>query len=83
QRPFRALSDRCIHECWMRGHFAAHIETVLDLMWKRVGASVPERRPMPNISWLPTAYDVAARFTANGRGRSNLYLIPVAFGDFW
>jgi hypothetical protein len=25
----------CIHECWMRGHFAAHIEIALDLLWKR------------------------------------------------
>ena len=29
---------------------------------------------MSHVSWLAPAYDVAARFTANGRGRSNLYL---------
>jgi hypothetical protein len=33
-----AAGAHCIHECWMRGHFAAHIETSLDLMWKRAGA---------------------------------------------
>ncbi|MBC8107706.1 MAG: hypothetical protein H7Z14_14030 [Anaerolineae bacterium] len=71
----------CIHERWMRSHFAAHIETALDLLWKRAGASVPEWLPMRYISWLPTAYDVAARFTANGRGRSNLYLILLDFAD--
>src|SRR6188768_1307314 len=69
----------CIHERWMRGDFAAHIETALELLWKRAGASVPEWLPMRYISWLPTAYDVAARFTAHsngkGRGRSNIYLI--------
>jgi len=75
----------CIHERWMRGHFAAHIETALDLLWKRAGASVPEWLPMRYISWLPTAYDVAARFTAHsngkGRGRSNLYLILLDYSD--
>jgi hypothetical protein len=71
----------CIHERWMRGHLAAHIETALDLLWKRAGASVPEWLPMRYISWLPTAYDVAARFTANGRGRSNLYLILLDYSD--
>ena len=65
----------CIHECWMRGHFAAQIEAALDLLWKRAGASIPDWLPMRYVSWLPTAYDVAARFTANGRGRSNVYLI--------
>ena len=71
----------CIHERWMRGHFAAHIETALDLLWKRAGASVPEWLPMRYISWLPTAYDVAARFTASGSGRSNIYLILLDYPD--
>jgi len=30
---------------------------------------------------LPTAYDVAARFIANGSGRSNLYLILLDYAD--
>jgi hypothetical protein len=71
----------CIHERWMRGEFAAHIETALDLLWKRAAASVPEWLPMRYVSWLPTAYDVAAQFTANGRGRSNLYLILLDYAD--
>ena len=71
----------CIHECWMRGDFAAHIETNLDLLWKRAGASIPEWLPMRYVSWLPTAYDVAARFTASGRGRSNIYLVLLDFAD--
>jgi hypothetical protein len=71
----------CIHERWMRGHFAAHIETALDLLWKRAGASVPEWLPMRYISWLPTAYEVAARFTAIGNGRSNIYLILLDYSD--
>jgi hypothetical protein len=71
----------CIHERWMRGDFAAHIEASLDLLWKRAGAAVPEWLPMRYISWLPTAYEVAARFTAKGRGRSNVYLILLDYAD--
>jgi len=75
------IGAHCVHERWMRGDFAAHIETALDLLWKRAGASVPEWLPMRYISWLPTAYDVAARFIASGSGRSNLYLILLDYSD--
>jgi hypothetical protein len=84
----RALADadgvagaHCIHERWMRGHFPAHIESALELLWKRAGATVPEWLPMRYISWLPTAYDVAARFTANATGRSNIYLVLLDYAD--
>jgi hypothetical protein len=71
----------CIHERWMRGDFAAHIETALERLWKRAGASIPDWLPMRYISWLPTAYDVAARFSASGSGRSNLYLILLDYSE--
>jgi hypothetical protein len=71
----------CIHERWMRGHMAPHIETALDLLWKRAGASIPDWLPMRYVSWLPTAYDVAARFCANASGRSNIYLILLDYAD--
>ncbi|HEV8694371.1 MAG TPA: hypothetical protein VGQ93_09365 [Lysobacter sp.] len=71
----------CIHERWMRGQFPAHIEKDLDLLWKRAGPSIPDWLPMRYISWLPTAYDVAASFTAKGGGRSNLYLILLDYSD--
>jgi hypothetical protein len=71
----------CIHESWMRGHFAAHIEAALTQIWKRAGANIPDWLPMRYISWLPTAYEVAAGFTAKGRGRSNVYLILLDFAD--
>jgi hypothetical protein len=71
----------CIHERWMRGDFAAHIEAALDLLWKRAGASIPDWLPMRYVSWLPTAYEVAARCTASGRGRSNVYLILLDYAD--
>jgi hypothetical protein len=65
----------------MRGDFAEHIETALDLLWKRASASIPDWLPMRYVSWLPTAYDVAARFIANGSGRSNVYLILLDYAD--
>src|SRR5262245_58661398 len=81
-RVERALTEadgvtgaHCIHERWMRGDFAANIETVLDRLWKRAGPTIPDWLPMRFVSWLPTAYEVAARFSAKGGGRSNICLI--------
>jgi hypothetical protein len=65
----------------MRGDFAAHIEAALDLLWKRAGDSIPDWLPMRYVSWLPTAYEVAASITAKGRGRSNIYLILLDYAD--
>lgn len=71
----------CIHERWMRGHYPAHIESALDLLWKRAGPSIPDWLPMRYISWLPAAYEVAARFSAGAGGRSNIYLILLDYSD--
>ena len=71
----------CIHELWMRGGYPARIEAALESLWKRAGASVPEWLPMRYISWLPAAYDIAATFTASGKGRSNIYLILLDYSD--
>jgi hypothetical protein len=71
----------CIHECWMRGHMPVHIEAALEILWKRAAASIPDWLPMRYVSWLPTAYEVAARFTAAGSGRTNIYLILLDYSD--
>lgn len=71
----------CIHERWMRGELAARIESDLELLWKHGGASIPDWLPMRHVSWLPTAYEVAARFTAVGRGRTNVYLVLLDYSD--
>ena len=71
----------CIHERWMRGEFAAHIEASLDLLWKRAAATIPEWLPMRYVSWLPTVYDVTATFSAKAGGRSNIYLILLDYSD--
>jgi hypothetical protein len=65
----------------MRGEFAATIESALDRLWKRASASIPDWLPMRYVSWLPVAYEVAARFTAGGGGRSNVYLILLDYAD--
>jgi len=65
----------------MRGEFAAHIETALELLWERAAASIPDWLPMRYVSWLPAAYEVAAQFIAKGSGRSNLYLILLDYSD--
>lgn len=71
----------CIHERWMRGAFAAEIEGALILLWRQAAASIPDWLPMRYVSWLGTAYEVAARFTANGRGRANIYLVLLDYAD--
>jgi hypothetical protein len=71
----------CIHERWMRGEFAAHIESARDLLWKRAAATIPDWLPMTYVSWLPAAYEVAARFTASASGRSNIYLVLLDYAD--
>jgi hypothetical protein len=71
----------CIHERWMRGEFAAHIEAALEQLWKRAAATIPDWLPMRYISWLPTAYEVATRFEATRSGRSNIYLILLDYSD--
>jgi hypothetical protein len=84
----RALADgdgvagaHCIHERWMRNEFAANIEAALEHLWKRAAESIPDWLPMRYVSWLPTAYEVAARFNARGRGRSNVYLVLLDYAD--
>jgi hypothetical protein len=71
----------CIHERWMRGDFAANVEKARDLLWKRAAASIPDWLPMTYVTWLPTAYEVVSRFTAEGSGRSNIYLILLDYSD--
>jgi hypothetical protein len=84
----RALTDadgfggaHCIHEQWMRGAYPAHIETALERLWKAAASTIPDWLPMRHISWLPTAYEVAARFDATGKGRANIYLVLLDYAD--
>ena len=71
----------CIHELWMRGELAVHIESALERLWGSAAASIPDWLPMRHIEWLPLAYEVAARFQARRRGRSNIYLVLLDYRD--
>ena len=71
----------CIHELWMRAELSADIDAVLDRLWKAAGGSIPEWLPMAYVEWLPTVYEIAARFRAARRGRSNVYLVLLDYHD--
>ena len=71
----------CIHETWMRGELAVNVETALEQLWLCAAASIPDWLPMRHIEWLPLAYEVAARFQARRRGRSNIYMVLLDYRD--
>jgi hypothetical protein len=71
----------CIHELWMRGEFVRNIEVALERLWQCAAASIPDWLPMRYIDWLPTVYEVAARFRPRTRGRTNVYLILLDYSD--
>ena len=71
----------CVHELWMRGEIPLNVEALLERLWSAARASVPDWLPMRYVAWLPAAYEVASRFSAEGRGRSNLYLVLLDYSD--
>jgi hypothetical protein len=76
-----AVGAHCIHELWMRGEFAANIETALTVLWRSAARTIPEWLPMRHVDWLPTLYEVALRFNAARRGRYNVYLVLLDLAD--
>jgi hypothetical protein len=71
----------CIHELWMRGEIGLNIESALSQLWGRAADSVPDWLPMRYVEWLPLLYEVAGRCHAEGRGRSNIYLVLLDYAD--
>jgi hypothetical protein len=71
----------CIHELWMRGEMAVHIEAALERLWKHAADSIPDWLPTRHVDWLPVVYEVTALFKAKKRGRSNLYLVLLDYSD--
>ena len=71
----------CIHEMWMRAELAVNFDAALERLWQSAAASIPDWLPMRHFDWLPLAYEVAARFRAQRRGRSNLYLVLLDYRD--
>jgi len=76
-----AAGAQCIHELWMRNEPPMNIERTLEQLWRVAPESVPEWLPMRYVEWLPLAYEVAARFKREGRGRTNLYLVLLDYED--
>jgi hypothetical protein len=76
-----AAGAHCIHELWMRGELAVHIEDALERLWRHAAASIPDWLPMRHIEWLPAAYEIAARFAARRRGRANIYMVLLDYRD--
>ncbi|HEX6571864.1 MAG TPA: hypothetical protein VF055_07550 [Steroidobacteraceae bacterium] len=76
-----AAGAHCVHELWMRGEIGLNVEKLLEQLWARAAASIPDWLPMRYVDWLPAAYDVAARFHASRRGRYNVYLVLLDYGD--
>ena len=65
----------------MRGEIACNIESALEQLWAATRGGVPDWLPMRHVEWLPLAYEVASRFTREGRGRCNLYLVLLDYSD--
>ncbi len=70
----------CVHELWMRDEMPANIEAALGRLWQHAAPSIPEWLPMRYVTWLPLAYETAARFQADA-GRSNIYLVLLDYAD--
>jgi hypothetical protein len=70
-----------LHEAWMRGEIGAQIEQGMARLWPAAAPTVPDWLPMRHVPWLPHVYDVTARFQPTGRGRSNIYLVLLDYGD--
>ena len=88
RRIASALTDRdgvaaahAVHELWMRNEPSLNIERMLGILWRGASESVPVWLPMRYVEWLSVAYEVAARFERQGRGRSNIYLVLLDYAD--
>jgi hypothetical protein len=75
------VGAHCIHELWMRGEISMSIERSLERLWRHAAATVPDWLPMRYVDWLPTAYEIALKFSARAKGRSNIYLVLLDYRD--
>jgi hypothetical protein len=71
----------CVHELWMRGDMGVHIESALQRLWAKAADSVPEWLPMRYVHWLPAVYDIALKFNAGAKGRTNIYLVLLDYRE--
>ena len=71
----------CIHELWMRGEMAVHIERSLERLWQHAADSIPEWLPTRHVDWRPGAYEAAAEFKTDRRGPNSVYLVLLDYSD--
>jgi hypothetical protein len=76
-----ALGAHCIHELWMRGEIGLNIEAMIQRLWKLAADSIPDWLPMRYLERLPEIYEIAGRFQASAKGRSNIYLVLLDYSD--
>lgn len=76
-----AAGAHCIHELWMRAALGVDIDAALDRLWQAAASSIPEWLPMTYVDWLPQVYEIAARFGAARKGKSNVYLVLLDYRD--
>ena len=72
---------QAIHETWMRGAFPANIERMLARLWDAAAETIPDWLPFFNDTATTEIYTTAARFRADSKGRSNLYLVLLDYRD--
>ena len=65
----------------MRNAFPTYVEAALEELWRNAAASIPDWLPMHYVASLPLVYEVAATFRARKRGRQNVYLVCLDYGD--
>ncbi len=65
----------------MRGEMAMTIERALERLWAKAADSIPDWLPMRYVHWLPSVYEIALGFRATAKGRSNIYLVLLDYGD--
>lgn len=75
------MGAHCIHELWMRSELGIDIDAALDRLWRSAAKSIPEWLPMTYVEWLPDVYEIAGRFGAARKGRSNVYLVLLDYRD--
>ncbi|MBK9704718.1 MAG: hypothetical protein IPO75_15445 [Betaproteobacteria bacterium] len=65
----------------MRNASPGEVGAALAALWRHAAKSIPDWLPMQHVSWLPLVYEVAAGFQAAKRGRRNIYLVRLDYGD--
>ena len=75
------IGAHCIHELSMRGTMGVVIDRLLERLWAAAADRIPDWLPTIHVEWLPIAYEIAGRFQASRRGRTNVYLILLDYAD--